>query len=109
MEFRPPWRRRQPQPEPGPALGRTLDDAEVHQLALGVAIAAAYVPGKPNAVASAEEDIRSLLAGLNAADLAEICGDVAAFSVFAFRMNGCDQQSIRDAFQWLAYKQAAGR
>jgi len=101
----PPWRRRQPEPAPEP--GRTLTDAEVHQLALGVAIAAAYVPGNPNAVAAAEEDIRSLLAGLNAADLVEICGDVAAFSVFAFRINGCDQPSIRKAFQQLAYKQAS--
>ena len=104
------WRRAQPAPGPvsEPALQvRTLDDAEVHQLALGVAIAAAYVPG-PAAVAAAEEDIRSLLAGLNAADLVEICGDVAAFSVSAFRINGCDLPGIRSAFQELAYKQAAG-
>ncbi len=102
-----PWRRRQPEPGPEPEAERTLNDAEVHQLALGIAIAAAYVPGQPNAVATAEQNIRTLLADLDAPDLVEVCGDIAAFAVFAFRVNGCDQQSIRDAFKSLALRQAS--
>ncbi len=92
-----PWRRRQPQPEPGPALGRTLDDAEVHQAALGVLLAAA---------AGSEENVRLLLAGLNAADLTEITGDVAAFGVSAFRVLGWEPERVTRAFGHLALLQA---
>jgi hypothetical protein len=96
---------RRPQSEDAP--GRTLTDAEVHRIALGIALATAYVDDKPNAVATAEEEIRLLLAGLNAADLTEVCADVGAFSVWAWRVAGYSLKQTRDAFQMLALKEAS--
>jgi hypothetical protein len=104
------WRRQpapEPEPRPEPELERTLSDAEVHATALGVVIAAAYVPDTAKAEAIARGDLRSLLTGLSAADLIEVCEDVAAFSVVAFKIQGWRPERVRRAFQHLAYLQAA--
>jgi hypothetical protein len=92
------WRRRQREADPGPVLERTLDDDAVHAIALGVAIACAD---------GNEAAVRAILTGLNAADLTEITGDVGALAVSAFRVNGHAPERARDAFQWLAFRQAS--
>jgi hypothetical protein len=92
------WRRRQAEPDPEP--GRTLSDADVHQLALGAVIAAADAN---------EDNVRMLLADLGPADLIEVTGDVAAFAVAAFKISDADwgPERVRRAFQHLAFLQAS--
>ncbi len=98
MKFRPPWRRVERKPVLSP--DRTLSDAEVHRVALGVLIAATD---------ASEDNVRVLLADLGAADLVEVCGDVAAFGVVAFKISDADwgPERVRAAFQHLALLQAS--
>lgn len=94
------WRRAQPAPTAGPGDVRTLDDDAVHQLALGVMIAAAD---------ASEDNVRVLLADLGPADLVEVAGDIAAFGVAAFKISEAEwgPERVRQAFQHLAFLQAS--